>query len=236
MRESSRRRVVALALTMLLAGTAAELPALSFISIEAGRMLLGNPSDGVGEGDVSPWLVTAGASVPVVELGAFRFEIGALVWETGYEYLAAEGRMVPTQLETAHQVTTLGLWVSPRAGVHVLLAGGAIELGAAAGLSLNFRFPLRETDLQAGAQPTSLVAGYRYFWAGRFLFPETRLWVRWNAFDDFALSLSLAALYPLFHVWDGGAFADQFIFAAIAGFDVRLPQRKTQPLQAGGNP
>lgn len=196
-------------------------------------MLVSNPGT---DGAASPWLVTAGASVPVVERGAFRLEIGTLVWGTQYEYLAADGRMVPTQMETAHQVGVLGLWISPRVGVHVGVAGGAIELGAAAGLSLNFRFPLFETDLSDGAQATALIEGYRYFWAGRFLFPETRLWVRWHAFDDFALSLSLAALYPLFHLWDGGAFADQFVFAAVAGFDLQIPQRKKEPAVAGGSP
>ena len=222
MRVSLRGRLLAVAFLLLLAGTTA-LPALSYVSVEAGRMLLTNPG---AEGDVNPWLLTAGAAVPVVELGVFRLEIGTLFWGTQYEYVAAADRMVPTQIETAHQVWVLGLWVSPLAGVHFGVAGGKLELGAAAGLSLNFRFPLFETDLQQGEPPASLTQGYRYFWAGRFLFPETRLWIRWLAFDDLALSLSLTALYPMFHLWDGGAFLDQFVFAVIAGFDIRLHRRR----------
>jgi len=227
-----------LLLAALLALAAARLPALSYVSVEAGRMLLGNPGT---EGDVSPWLATAGAAIPVIEIGLFRFEVGALLWGTQYEYVEATGRLVPTQIETANQVGVLGLWVAPLAGVHVGLAGGRIELCGAAGLSLNFRFPLYETDLAKGEQATALAQGYRYFFAGRFLFPETRLTVRWLAFDDFSLSLSVTALYPVFHIWDKGAFLDQFVFGLIAGFDIRIPPKKAKasggaPASGGGSP
>lgn len=214
------RSPLALSLLLLVAGGAARLPALSYLSVEAGRMLLSNPG---AEGDVSPLLVTGGVSLPVIEVGLFRFEVGALLWGTQYEWVEAEDVMVPTQIETAHQVGVLGAWISPLAGIHVALAGGKLELGAAAGPTLNFRFPLYETDVPPGDEASSLAAGWRYFFAGRFLFPETRIWVRWYAFEELALSLSLTALYPAFHLWDGGAFLDQLVVAAVVGFDVLLP-------------
>jgi hypothetical protein len=220
------RSRLAPALLLLLAGAAARSPALSYVSIEAGRMLLVNPGT---EGDVSPLLVTGGVSLPLVEVGPFRFELGTLLWGTQYEHVEPTDVMVPTQIETAHQVGVLGAWISPLAGVHVALAGGRLELGVAAGPTLNFRFPLYETDVPSGEDATALAAGYRYFFAGRFLFPETRVWIRWYAFEELALSLSVTALYPAFHLWDGGAFLDQLTVAGVVGFDVRLPRARSTP-------
>jgi len=220
-RHAFRRSTLTLLLALLFAAGRAE--ALSYISIEAGRILLWNPG---GPGEVSPVLLsTAGAAVPLIDIGPFRFELGALFWGTQYQYLADSGSLVPTQLETASQIAVLGVWVAPLAGLHFVVAGGKLELGAAAGPSLNFRFALTQSDVATGAKPTLIGPAYTYFFAGRFLFPETRLWLRWYVFDDFALSLSATALFPMFHIWDHGAFLDQFTVAVIAGFDIRLPQR-----------
>jgi len=234
-RRSVSRRLAALLLPVLLMAPAS-LPALDELSIQAGRMLLSNPAaqDQVSPlGAPSPWLVMAGAAVPLISSGLFRLELGALIWGTLYELVDATAVMVPTQVETAHQVGVLGLWLSPLAGIRVPIADGRIELGATAGLSLNFRFPLYETDLAAGEAAQRVAAGYRYFWAGRFLFPETRLSFRWLAFDDFALRLSVTALYPLFHLWDGGAFLDQLTVAVLFGFDFRFPGSRKAAGAAG---
>jgi hypothetical protein len=217
------RSTLLLAMGLLLAA-ASPTPALSYVSVEAGELLLVNPD--LNEGDVSQLLPTIGATVPLVEIGAFRFQIGAHFWGTQYEQIAATGRFIPTQIETANQVVTIGAWVAPLAGVRFLVAGGKIELGVAAGLSLGFQFPVWQSDVQQGGTAGLIKPAYAYFFAGRFLYPESRLWIRWIAFDELALRLSITALYPLFHAWDGGQFLDGFVVSALVGFDIRIPQRK----------
>jgi hypothetical protein len=216
-----------LALTIaLLPSATGRVEALSYISVEMGQLFLWNPGNA---GEVSPVLLWApGAIVPIIDTEHFRVELGALVWGTQYEYLSGEKRMVPTQIETARQIGVLGLLVTPLAGVHFALAGGRIELGAAIGPSVNLRFPVFQTDSADGGK-SSIGAAYAYFWAARFFFPESRLWIRWYPpppVDDIAVSLSVSAFYPIFQAWYKKPFLDQFTVAVIAGFDFRLGRKK----------
>lgn len=224
---------VALALLFLLL-LATGLPALSYISIETGQMLLINPLD---EGGLSPILTTAGAAIPLIEVGVFRLELSTLFWGTQYYLGPVSGRPLPAQWE-AKQFTVLGMWIAPLAGVNFQLAGGKLELGAAATLALNFRLPLFLWDIPAEGDAagwaewdTIWSSAATYFFQARFLYPETDFWIRWRVAEDLSLALTIKALYPIFQLWNGNGFSDEMILAAVVGFDIRLPPREAA---AGG--
>jgi hypothetical protein len=209
------------AILLALTATATPIGAVSYISIQAGEFLLLNP--GV-EGAPSPLLTTLGAAIPLVEAGPFRLEVSTLLWGTTYYYLPDAGRAVPALYE-ADQFSVLGVWLAPLAGFHVQIAGGQVELGAAATMALNFRFPLLAVD--EGEQYLPAARTY-FFGQARFLFPETDIWIRWRAFENLSFALTLKALYPLFHAWDGDGqgIPDQLFLAAVFGFDIRLAGRR----------
>ncbi len=219
------------ALLVALSAATGPVWAVSYISIQAGELMLFNP--GV-EGAPSPLLVTVGAAVPIVEAGPFRFEVSALLWGTTYYYLPESGRAVPALYE-ADQFSVLGIWVAPLVGLNLQIAQGKVELGAAATMAVNVRVPMLPVD--EGAQ---YLPGARTYLLGeaRFLFPETDLWVRWRAFDNLSFTLTLKALYPLFHAWDGDGLgiADQLFIAGVLGFDIRLPGRRGRDAPPAGRP
>jgi len=186
---------------------------------------MGNPGTA---GDASPVILTTlGLSVPVFHWGLFFFEPGVLVWGTRYEWVIEELRAVPTQIETANQAWVLGLWLAPRLGVKIPLADGLFELGFTGTMAFNIRIPL----VSPAANDDVLAAEYRgymarYFWdKARFLYPETDIFFRWNAFDTLALTAGVRVLWPWFHIWDGEGlpFGDQFVFAATIGFSMVFP-------------
>ena len=66
----------------------------------------------------------------------------------------------------------------------------------------------------------------RYFWANaRFLYPESDVFFRWNAFETLSLTAGIRVLWPWFHAWDGESlpFTDQFVFAPTLGFSMVFP-------------
>ena len=222
------RRVLCL---MLLLTITAGVHALSYLSVETGQMVVFNPD----EGALSPIVTAVGAAIPFIEVGVFRFELSTLIWGTQY-YVAPTGRTVPAQYE-AGQFTVLGVWLAPLAGVNFQIARGKLELGAAATMALNFRFPLfpwdpPESDA-AWAATWSTAATY-FFGNARFLFPETDIWIRWRVAESLSLALTVKALYPLFHLWDrdGATAGDQFMLAVVLGFDIPIEPRRAADQEA----
>ena len=68
-------------------------------------------------------------------------------------------------------------------------------------------------------------AALSYFFSmGRFFYPETRFFLRWQISDPVALTFNLRAFYPLFHLWDGlsQSFFEQFMLSGGLGFGIQL--------------
>ena len=70
--------------------------------------------------------------------------------------------------------------------------------------------------------------GY-FYGALRFLYPETRFFLRWHLSDPIELVFNLRAWYPLFHLWDAQAlpFVDQLMVSAGIGIAISLKTRRS---------
>ncbi len=65
--------------------------------------------------------------------------------------------------------------------------------------------------------------GY-FFGAEHYLYPETRLSLKWQFMDGVVVVLSLGAFFPLAHLWDGQnlSLLDEFMVKAGLGFTMLL--------------
>lgn len=164
-----------------------------------------------------------GASLPLRIVGPFFVEPIIEFFGMPYEWTDANATAVPTRIEAASEFFTLGTLISLQAGVSFPLAP-VVAIGGALGLDFLLRFPLDFTNTDptsiSGQQPA---LGY-FFSAGRFFYPETRLFVRWHISQPVDLVFNVRAFYPLFHAWDGlgQPFIDQFMMSAGLGFAIRL--------------
>jgi hypothetical protein len=218
-----RFRVVFLALA--LAAAPASSLAMSGLTIHAGTLLVWSEESLAPElhGGPNPALSQLiGASLPV-RFGVFFIEPFFELYGLEYEYINAENRAIPTDDVTAAGFLVLGGIASLQAGLAFPVTG-RLSLGASVGLDAVVRFPL---DLGPAASSTAAareLALAFFYDRGRFLFPETRLFLGWEISEAFSLSLNVRAFYPLFHAWDeqGLGFLDQFMLSAGLGFGVRL--------------
>ena len=85
----------------------------------------------------------------------------------------------------------------------------------------SFRVPLEFQNQVQSGQDSAL--GWFYS-GGRFLYPETRVFMRWHITDPVDLLLNVRAFYPIFHVWDGSGqpFWDALMVSGGIGFAIRL--------------
>jgi hypothetical protein len=118
---------------------------------------------------------------------------------------------------------TLGVLLWVLAGVSWPVSP-AVSLGGSVGLDVLARFPLEFFNTDSASINGRLPALGWFFGMGRFLYPETRLFMRWHATEQVDLLVNVRAFYPLFHLWDGLAqpFIDQFMLSVGLGFSIRL--------------
>jgi len=213
--------------------------ALNELDVNASLMVIGSVPP-AGLGDVSPIVQLIGVSLPVRISGPYFLEPMLELFGTNYEWDDKSGTAFPTQIEAGPGFFTLGTLISMHAGASFPVSP-VISLGGSIGLDFLLRFPLEFTNMSAesvsGRRPA---LGY-FFGTGRFFYPETRLFLRWQVSDAVGLVVNLRAFYPLFHLWDGlrQPFFDQFMFSGGLGFAVRLgpaPAPAPEPSPAAPEP
>jgi hypothetical protein len=213
-----RFALLAAACAVSLAAPAA-VSALAFRTavLEPGLLVVGN-TDEPSTGPTPLVLAQSlGVSVPFELTGPWFFEPAAILYGTWYEYTGT--RAVPGASESGDSFFVLGTLLAARAGAE-LRVSKSVSLGAAAGLDLLVRFPV---DLAWGAasraEDRRASLGY-FFGAGRFLYPETSLFLRWALTEKFGLSFAVRAMHPVFHLWDGEdlPYLDQLLVAGQVGF------------------
>jgi hypothetical protein len=99
-----------------------------------------------------------------------------------------------------------------------------ISLGATVGLDLLLRLPAELQNNSTVVRDAQSSALGWFYGAGRFLYPETRLFLRWHFSEPVDLLVNVRALYPVFHLWDGSGqpFWDALVISGGVGFAVRL--------------
>ena len=196
--------------------------ALNELDVNASLMVIGSVPP-AGLGDVSPIVQLIGVSVPVRLSGPYFLEPMLEFFGTNYEWDDTSGTAFPTQAEAGAGFFTLGTLISMHAGASFPVSP-VLSLGGSLGLDLLLRFPLEFINKSAESVDGRLPALGYFFGKVRFLYPETRLFLRWQVTDAVGLVVNLRAFYPLFHLWDGlgQSFFDQFMFSGGLGFAVRL--------------
>jgi hypothetical protein len=191
---------------------------LSDLVFDGGLLFIGAS----GPVPISPAFVpTLGVSLPI-EIIEFFFAEPALDFTSLY-YGYIGGRAVPVPMESLSGFLTVFPVLSLQAGVRFDLTD-VLQLGGSLGFDFAFRFPM-EFQNTGPTNMTDMGSAFGYMYSmGRFFYPETRLFLRWQALDSLALVFSVRAFYPLFHLWDGEVlpFIDQFMLSGSVGFAFRL--------------
>jgi hypothetical protein len=215
------RSLLVLALVYALPGAALSALSLSFDELDANASLIfvgSNPTSGYSRPNlaIAPLI---GVSAPFSLSGPFFMEPGLEILGLYYEWIPSSGSAVITPAESASGFFTIGALISLQAGARFPVSS-VITLGGAVGLDFLLRFPL-EFQNQVQSEESSALA---WFFSGRFIYPETRVFMRWHISEPVDLLLNFRAFYPVFHLWDGSGqpFWDALMVSGGIGFAIRL--------------
>ncbi len=225
---------------VLLAGAA--LPgfplSLSIDEIDANASLTFIGSNPQG-GYVNPNLGVApmiGVSVPFPISGPFFFEpdLELLAWY--YEWNTVSSAAEITQSENGLGFFTIGALLGIQAGVRYPVAKD-LTLGGTVGVDFFIRVPAELQNTSSTVKDDESKATSWFYGSGRFLYPETRLFLRWHISDPVDLLFNLRAFYPVFHLWDqeGLSPLDQALASIGIGVSIRLGHAPVEPPAAGSD-
>ncbi len=210
-----KRKVLAAALMALFAAA----PVLPVdLDINAGLLFIGSAGVAAAPSPLVPYF---GASFPITLGSLFYIEPGVDFYGLYYEYTGT--RAVPSGVESAAGFFTAAALLGVQGGVRFPLSK-TLELGGSLGIDLLARIPIElVNDSPASVEGRAQAYGY-FYGMGRFLFPESRIYIRWNVKETNSLLLYVRAMYPVFHLWDGEAlsFLDQLMISAGIGFSIPL--------------
>jgi hypothetical protein len=223
------RVLVVMAIAFSLPGAALSALSIDELDANAGLIFIGsNAPSGYSRPTfaIAPLL---GVSVPFALSGPFFFEPGLEILGTYYEWISSPGVAVITPSESGSGFFTLGALLSAQAGARFPVSS-VISLGGAVGLDLFLRFPL-EFQNQVQSDESSALG---WFFGGRFIYPETRLFMRWHISETVDLLLNFRAFYPIFHLWDGSGqpFWDALMVSGGIGFAIRMRPSTPAPTTA----
>ena len=214
-----RAKVVVAVIGAMLAASSLSALSLDDLDVNFGIIYIGT-TDPVASG---PSIITPlyGLSLPIQVSGPFFIEPMLEFYTTFYQWTGTA--VAPAAMENAQGFLTLGTLVSFHGGARWAVSP-AITLGGSVGIDFLLRFPIEflMADQNAAADTGSGLGWF--FGAARFLYPEARLFMKWQVTPAIGLVLNVRAWYPLFQLWDGQnlPFPDQFMFAGGIGFAVRL--------------
>lgn len=184
------------------------------LELQWGVLWIGNYADNK---QPNPVTTLIGAAVPIRFTELFSLEPSLEGYQYYYE-LGEDGRVFPTQMETAENRLVWGLILSPRCFFSWSLSP-VIRFGVFVSPSFLFRIPGKTVD--SDTPSPGEFAAY-FFGAGRFFYPETGIKLSWQALEKTALNLNIRAFLPFFHAWDGEniSFFDQFMLAGGVSFSL----------------
>ncbi len=212
-------KVVIAVICALLAASSASALSIDELDVNFSIIYIGT-TDPAASG---PSIVTPlyGVSLPMQVAGPFFIEPMLELYTTFYQWTGTA--VAPAAMENAQGFLTLGSLLSMHGGVRWAVSP-AIVLGGSLGIDFLLRFPIEflMADQNPAADTGSGLAWF--FGAARFLYPEARLFFRWQLTPAIGLVVNARAWYPLFELWAGQGlpFPDQFMFAGGIGFAVRL--------------
>jgi hypothetical protein len=220
-----KRKVLVAVLLSAVAASPAFCLSLGELDINAGLLFIGATDP---QAAPSPLVPMFGASLPIEIAAPFYLEPGLEFY--GLDYMYTGSRAVPTEIESNAGFFTIAALVSLHATLRFPIAE-ALEIGGSLGLDCLLRFPLELVNTSAASVEGRDPALAYFFGSGRFFYPETRIFLKWQALDFLGLIFSLRAFYPVFHLWDGEGlpFLDQLMLSGTIGFAIRLGEAPAKP-------
>ncbi len=152
-----------------------------------------------------PLVNAIGASIPFRFSGSWTFRPEAQLFFLGYTFQG--GRAVPQSSEWDN-VTILSLMINPTLGYEIPFSP-TLSWSNEVGLGFLARFPV----LFNGATAIDMalpVTGWLL--AGRLLYPNLGTGVTWQFSPLFAVTLRAQAFYPVFNLWEGLPWYDEFTY------------------------
>jgi len=217
----SRLTPALLALLLLLSAAAASALTITELDADVSALFIAsNPQGGLVD---QPLAIAplVGVTVPMKLSGPFFFEPGIELLGTYYDWTGANAQL--TQAENGVGFFTIGALVTVQAGV-MFPVSDVVSLGGTIGLDLLLRFPAELQNTSTTVKDAQSSALGWFYGAARFIYPETRLFLRWHISEPVDLLVNVRAFYPVFHFWDGSGqpFWDALMISAGVGFAVRL--------------
>lgn len=169
----------------------------------------------VGDGAPDPIVNTLGVSIPFRFLGQWTFRPEAQAFYLGYRYLETEGRAVPED-QAYDNVTILGIMINPTGGYEIPLTP-ALSWVVEGGVGFLIRVPVYLNGKRAGEMALPATG---WLMAGRFLYPDVGTSLTWQFSPLFAATVRAQAFYPVFNLWNGLPWYDQFTYGI--GIGVRF--------------
>jgi hypothetical protein len=217
-----RAKVVAAMIGALLVATSVSALTLDELDVNFGFIYIGTTDpEALGPSIVTPLY---GVSLPMQIIGPFFVEPIVEFYTTYYRWTGVA--VAPAAMETGNAKNgffALGSLISLHAGLRWAVSP-VITLGGSLGVDFLLRFPAE--FLMADQNTTSDTASPLdwFFTSGRFIYPEARLFMKWQATEAVGLVVNARAFYPLYQLWEGQLFPfpDQFMFVGGIGFAVRL--------------
>ena len=169
----------------------------------------------------SPIVATIGASMPIDITDLFFVEPAIDVFGVNYRY--TDTRAVPATMEAGDGFFTACILIGAQAGARYPLTK-VLEIGGTVGADFLIRFPLELVNTGAESVADRDPSLEYFYGALRFIYPETRVFLRWQVVEQLGLVFSVRAFYPIFHIWDGEnlPFLDQLMIAGSLGFSIRF--------------
>ena len=187
------------------------------ISIDSGLIFIGNSAQ---DSAPSPVLRTIGANIPLFRSGLFVISTGLQFWGSYYAYNGQ--RALPQEMEAPGDLWNwiLASMLDSRFGLEYPF-NEKLTIGSDAGLSFLLRFPIVSSE---AANPDRLPVMQYFFSKGRFLYPETSIYLIWNVYKKVGVSFTVKSYYPVFHLWDGEnlPFYDELLITGLLSFIIRF--------------
>lgn len=178
----------------------ATLSALDSIGVTGGVIYVRNSSD---DGAPSPILPYIGINAVFRLDEKLSLEPSLSLTANYYLWSETGETAIPAEIEYADSVLLLNLILDCPVVMKYRVKEN-VSLGMLASPAFIFRVPLKAWG--EGEDRKKDITSY--FYGGRFIFLETGGLVEWNYSENKSFQSRLDILFPVYHIWDGGAFSD----------------------------
>ena len=167
-----------------------------------GVMYIRNSSDDGAPSPVLPFLgINAGFSIKE----KYFLEPSIVFNWNYYLWSETEEMALPAEIEYADSVVILNIIVDCPFVMRFKLVKD-INIAPFVSPAFIFRVPLK-TWGEGDTYQSDILS---YFYGGRFLFFEVGAFIEWNYSQRNSFKARIDTLLPVFHIWDGDSFTDQF--------------------------